>query len=91
MAKKLHNMTTDERIAYFEKEREKERIQRRNRVGKLSIEQRVAVIKVHELLDSILDTALYPDMGGIKMVSAYDLQELSDAKDTLEHQFNLNS
>jgi hypothetical protein len=89
MAKKLHNMTTDERIAYFEKEREKERIQRRNRVGKLSIEQRVAVIKVHELLDSILDTALYPDMGGIKMVSAYDLQELSDAKDTLEFQFNL--
>ena len=89
MAKKLHNMTTDERIAYFAKEREKERIQRRNRVGKLSIEQRVAVIKVHELLDSILDTALYPDMGGIKMVSAYDLQELSDAKDTLEFQFNL--
>ena len=89
MAKKLHNMTTDERIAYFAKEREKERIQRRNRVGKLSIDQRVAVIKVHELLDSILDIALYPDMGGIKMVSAYDLQELSDAKDILEHQFNL--
>ena len=91
MAKKLHNMTTDERIAYFEKEREKERIQRLNRVGKLSIEQRVAVIKIHRLLDSILDIALYPDMGGIKMVSAYDLQELSDAKDILEHQFNLNS
>jgi len=91
MAKKLHNMTTDERIAYFEKEREKERIQRRNRIGKLSIDQRAAVIKVNELLDSILDTALYPDMGGIKMVSAYDLQELSDAKDALEHQFNLNS
>jgi len=89
MAKKLHNMTTDERIVYFEKEREKERIQRRNRVGKLSMEQRAAVIKVNELLDSILDIALYPDMGGIKMVSAYDLQELSDAKDTLEHQFNL--
>ena len=89
MAKKLHNMTMDERMEYFAKEREKERIQRRNRVGKLSIEQRVAVIKVHELLDSILDTALYPDMGGIKMVSAYDLQELSDAKDTLQFQFNL--
>ena len=90
MAKKLHNMTTDERIAYFEKEREKERIQRRNRIGKLSIEQRAAVIKVNELLDSIIDIALYPDMGGIKMGSAYDLQELSDAKDTMEFQFNLN-
>ena len=91
MAKKLHNMTTDERIAYFEKEREKEKSERAVKINKLSYHQRVAVIKVNELLDSILDTALYPDMGGIKMVSAYDLQELSDAKDTLEHQFNLNS
>jgi|TARA_Y100000289_G_C3833323_1_gene104713 hypothetical protein len=89
MAKKLHNMTADERIAYWEQEREKERIKRRNRIGKLSIDQRAAVIEVHKLLDSILDTALYPDMGGIKAVSAYELQELSDAKDTLAFQFNL--
>ena len=89
MAKKLHNMTTDERIAHFEKEREKKRIRRRNRIGKLSIEQRAAVIEVNKLVDSILDIALYPDMGGIKMVSAYELQELSDAKDKLAFEFNL--
>ena len=89
MAKKLHNMTTDERIAYWEQEREKERIKRRNRIGKLSIDQRAAVIEVHKLVDSILDIALYPDMGGIKMVSAYELQELSDAKDKLAFEFNL--
>ena len=89
MAKKLENMTMDERIAYFEKQREKERIQRRDRIGKLSIEQRAAVISVYNLLDSVLDVALYPDMGGIRAVSAYDLQELSDAKDTMEFQFNL--
>ena len=91
MAKKLENMTTDERIAYWAAQREKERIQRRDRIGKLSIEQRAAVISVYNLLDSVLDVALYPDLGGIRAVSAYDLQELSDAKDTLEHQFNLNS
>jgi len=90
MAKKLQNMTADERIAYWENQREKERIQRRNRIGKLSIEQRCAVIEVHKLLDDILDTALYPEMGGIKAVSAYSLQELSDAKDMLQFQFNLN-
>ena len=82
-------MTQDERIAYWENQREKERIQRRNRIGKLSIDQRAAVIEVYKLLDDILDTALYPDMGGIKMVSAYSLQELSDANDTLQFQFNL--
>ena len=89
MAKKLHNMTTDERIEHFAKEREKEKSERAVKMSKLSYQQRMAVIEVHKLLDSILDIALYPDMGGIKMVSAYDLQELSDAKDTLEHQFNL--
>ena len=82
-------MTQDERIAYWENQREKARIQRRNRIGKLSIDQRAAVIEVYKLLDDILDTALYPDMGGIKMVSAYSLQELSDANDTLQFQFNL--
>mgnify|MGYP000477293547 CR=1 FL=1 len=89
MAKKLHNMTSDERIAHWEKEREKERINRRNRIAKLSMEQRAAVISVHNLLDTVLDTALHPDMGGIRAVTAFDLQELSDAMDTLRFQFNL--
>jgi hypothetical protein len=89
MAKKLHNMTHDERMEHFENVREKERINRRNRIGKLSLDQRVAVIKVNELLGEVLETALYPDMGGIKCVTAYNLQELSDAMDTLQFQFNL--
>ena len=90
MGKKLENMTQDERIAYWAKQREKERIQRRDRIAKLSLDQRVAVIKVYELLDEILDTALYPNMGGIKAVTAYDLQELADAKDSLRHEFNFD-
>jgi hypothetical protein len=90
MAKKLENMTQDERIAYWEAKREKERIQRRDRVAKLSLDQRVAVIKVYQLLDEVLDTALYPDLGGIKAVTAYDLQELADAKDKMRYEFNLD-
>jgi len=90
MPKKLENMTQDERIAYWAAQREKERIQRRNRIAKLSLDQRAAVIKVYQLLDEVLDTALYPDMGGIKCVTAYGLQELSDAKDKLRHEFNFD-
>ncbi len=89
MAKKLENMTTDERIAYWENVREKERLNRRNRIAKLSMEQRAAVININKLLDTVLDVALYPDMGGIAAVSAYELQELSHANDTLQFQFNL--
>ena len=89
MPKKLHNMTSDERIAHWENVREKERINRRNRIAKLSMDQRAAVIDINKLLDKVLDVALYPDMGGIRMVSAYDLQELSDAMDKLQWQFNL--
>tara|TARA_Y100000004_G_scaffold171848_1_gene208200 strand:- start:1632 stop:1913 length:282 start_codon:yes stop_codon:yes gene_type:complete len=87
--KEYHNMTPKQRMAYWEKIRKKERIERKVRIDRLSKEQREAVIKVHELLDSILDTALYPDMGGIAAVSAYELQELSHANDTLQFQFNL--
>jgi len=89
MAKKLKNMTQDERIAYWENVREKERLNRRNRIAKLTMEQRAAVININKLLDTVLDVALYPDMGGIKAVTAYDLQELSDAMDALQYQFNL--
>ena len=87
--KEYHNMTPKQRMAYWEKVREKEKQQRSKRVDKLSDEQRKAVTAVYKLLDSILDTALYPDMGGVRAVSAYDLQELSDANDTLQFQFNL--
>ena len=89
MAKKLENMTTAERIEYWANVREQERINRRNRIAKLSMEQRAAVISVHNLLDSVLDVALYPDLGGIRAVAAYDLQELSEAMHTLQFQFNL--
>ena len=89
MPKKLENMTQDERIEYWANVREKERINRRNRIAKLSMEQRAAVISVHNLLDSVLDVALYPDLGAIRAVSAYDLQELSEAMHTLQFQFNL--
>ena len=90
MAKKLENMTQDERIEYWANVREKERINRRNRIAKLSMEQRAAVISVSNLLDTVLDTALHPDMGGIKAVTAYDLQELADAKDKLRYEFNFD-
>ena len=89
MAKKLQNMTHEERIAHWENVREKERLNRRNRIAKLTMDQRAAVININTLLDKVLDVALYPDMGGIKAVSAYDLQELSDAMETLQFQFNL--
>ena len=87
--KEYHNMTPKQRMAYWEKIREKEKQERSKRVNKLSDEQRKAVTAVYKLLDNILDTALYPDMGGVRAVSAYDLQELSDANDTLQFQFNL--
>jgi len=90
MAKKLENMTQDERIEYWASKREKERIQRRDRVAKLSLDQRAAVINAYQLLDEMLDTAMYPDLGGIKAVTAYDLQELAEARDKLRYEFNFD-
>ena len=89
MPKKIENMTDDERIAYWAKVREKEKAERAVKINQLTYAQRMAVVEVHRWLDNVLDTALYPDMGGIRSVSAFDLQELSDAKDKLQFQFNL--
>ena len=91
MAKKYENMTTEERIAHHARPREKDRSARAVKINKLSYAQRMSVINVYKLLDDVLETALYPSMGGIKCVSAYDLQELEDAKDTLANQFNLGA
>ena len=90
MAKKLENMTQDERIAYFAKQREKDRAERAVKINQLSYAQRMAIVEVHKWIDEVLDIALYPDMGGVRAVTAYSLQELSDAKDVLRHQFNLD-
>lgn len=91
MPKKLENMTDDERIEYWRKEREKEKKQRQMTVNMLSPLQQAALYNINSKLDIILDTALYPDMGGIRSVSAFDLQELNDAWETLQFQFNLKS
>jgi hypothetical protein len=91
MPKKLENMTDDERIEYWRKEREKEKKQRQMTVNMLSPLQQAALYNINSKLDNIIDTALYPDMGGIRSVSAFDLQELNDAWETLQFQFNLKS
>jgi len=89
MAKKYENMTADEKIAYYYKQRQKDKEDRALKINHLSYEQRMAVINVDKWLSKVLDVALYPDMCGIRMVSAYELQELSDASDILKHQFNI--
>ena len=89
MAKKYENMTMDEKIAYNKKKQQRDKEDRELLINQLSYDQRMAVINVDKWLSRVLDVALYPDMGGIRMVSAYELQELSDASDTLKYQFNI--
>ena len=90
MAKKLENMTTDERIAHWENERRKASINRQDRINKLNFDQRTAVTDLHKKLQTVLDTALDVDMGGIKSVSLFEMQELQYAADKLHFEFNMN-
>lgn len=91
MAKKYENMNTDERIEYWAREREKAAQLRAEKINHLDLDQRKALVDLHKYLNRVLDIALYPDMGGIRAVSAYDLQELADAKDVFVNQFNLGA
>ena len=84
-------MTPKERMKYWEKMRKKESIERKIRIDRLSNEQRAAVVNLHSTLQTMLDTALDVDMGGIKAVSLFEMQELQYAADKLHFEFNLNS
>lgn len=89
MAKKLQNMTQDERISYWENERRKAYFNRQGRINKLNFDQRGALADLHIKLQTVLDTALDVDMGGIKSVSLFEMQELQYAADKLHFEFNL--
>ena len=82
-------MTPKERMKYWEKMRKKESIERKIRIDRLSNEQRAAVVNLHNTLQIMLDTALDVDMGGIKAVSLFEMQELQYAADKLHFEFNL--
>ena len=91
MAKKLQNMTPEERIAYWQNQRAKERADRWRRMNHLTHDQRATVLDTQKLLQEMLDTALDVDMGGIKAVTVYDLQKLQEMADKLHYNFNMNS
>ncbi len=87
--KNLQDMTDEERIEYWKKVREEEEQDREKKVRQLNPEQRAAAVKLYQTLDDLLDVALYPGMGGIRCVTAIDLQDLDEAKNMFKHQFNL--
>tara|TARA_Y100000004_G_C8819332_1_gene371190 strand:- start:350 stop:643 length:294 start_codon:yes stop_codon:yes gene_type:complete len=88
--KKVENMTQEERIQYFADKREQEAEQRRQNISALSHDQLQAVKDLYWKLDSVLDTAIYPDMGGIRAVTVFDLHDLVDANHRVRHEFNLD-
>jgi len=74
---------------YWENERMKARIDRQDRINKLNFDQRVALADLHSKLQTVLDTALEVEMGGIKAVSLFEMQALQHAADKLHFEFNL--
>ena len=89
MTKKLEDMTDDERIAHWQKVRKEEQEDRQDKVNQLNEAQREAALTLFKQLDDILDIALYPGMGGLRCVTAIDLQDLDEAKNVFKYQFNL--
>lgn len=89
--KNIENMSTDERIEHWNKKQEREACERLENFSALSPDQRQAVKDLYDKLDSVLDTVLYPDMGGIRAVTALELQDLADANGKLRYEFNLDA
>ena len=88
-AKQTKDMTYAEREAHWEKERAKKRAARQDAMSHLSEEQAAVAWGLYKQLREVLEVALYPDNGGIKYVSAYDLQELELLMERFGYQFNM--
>ena len=87
--KSIENMTQKERIAYWDRVRKEEEQDREDRIRQLTEEQRDVLVKMHKELNSVLLTALYNDMGGIRCLSVLELQDLEDTMNRFQRQFNL--
>lgn len=87
MAKKLENMTQNERLAYWAKQQEAERDARQVRIDNLDEKQMQAIKDVYKLASSITDDALYH--GGVRCIPCDDFNQLEDKLNDLIRQFNI--
>ena len=85
--KKLENMSTDERIAYWAKKQQAERDARQVRLNNLSPEQLIAVHKMYKLSKEIVDEALYG--AGVRYIYCDTFNELEYVTEAIRNQFNM--
>ena len=85
--KKLENMNTDERLAYWAKVREKEQSKRQARLDNLSEEQLLAVQRMYKLSKDIVQEALYG--AGVRYIYCDTFNELEDTIEVIRNQFNI--
>lgn len=89
MAKKVENMTHDELYEYYEKKREKERIERQKIIDTIPEHMIRMIADLANKADKVATTGGYGCNGGVKYLPAFDLQELEDAVSEIRNEFNL--
>ena len=85
--KKLENMNTDERIAYWAKKQQAERDARQVRLDNLSPEQLLAVHRMYKLSRELVHEALYG--AGVRYIYCDTFNELEDIIQVIHNQFNM--
>lgn len=86
--KKIENMNTDERIAYWARVRETERNARQVRLDNLTPEQLLAVHTMYKLSKDIVGEALYG--AGVRYIYCDTFNELDNTIQAVRNQFNMD-
>tara|TARA_R100000278_G_scaffold118909_1_gene99915 strand:- start:550 stop:825 length:276 start_codon:yes stop_codon:yes gene_type:complete len=87
MAKKVKDMTVDQRIRNWEKEQKKERKTRQDAIEKLSPKQVLAVHTMYKLSKEITYEALHG--GGVRYIYCDLFNQLEDAVEIVREQYNM--
>ena len=88
--KKLENMTFEERMEYYDKRNAKEAAERQKIVDQIPADMMRLIADLATKAERVSDTGGYGCNGGVRYLSAFDLQELESAVQDVRHKFNLS-
>jgi len=89
MAKKLENMTPEERMEYYAKRHAKEAAERQKIIDAIPADMMRLIADLATKAERVSDTGGYGCNGGVRYLPAFDLQELESAVQEVRRKFNL--
>lgn len=89
MTKKVENMTQAEQIEYWSNKRDQARAERQKYIDAMPEDMVLLITDLVKKASAVAETGGYGCNGGVRYLSAFDLQELEDVVNEASTKFNI--